>query len=318
MKITILEPLAVEEDKLRQMTKYITEKGHELEIFDSISKDDEEAKSRVKDTDILIIANSPLSGEVIKSAENLKMIAVAFTGYDHVDLDACKEKGILVSNAAGYSTHSVAELAFGFIINLYRNILPMDSKARAGETKVGYRFRDLYGKTIGIVGTGAIGRAVANIGQAFGCNVIAYDKFENDTLLFTGIKYYSLEELLRKSDIVTVHIPLNNETKRLFGKEEFAIMKEDAIFINTARGPIVDNDALADALNNGLIAGAGIDVFDIEPPLNTSEKLLNAKNTIVAPHIGFFTEEAMVKRAEITFDNVYSWLSERPINVISQ
>lgn len=318
MKVTILEPLAVEESKLREMARFITDNGYELEIYDSIAKNDEEAKKRVEDTDVLVIANSPLSGDVIRSAKKLKMISVAFTGYDHVDLEACNENNILVSNAAGYSTYSVAELAFGFIIGLYRNMLPMNNKAKNGEEKSGYRFRDLNGKVIGIVGTGTIGKRVANIGQAFGCEVIAYDKFENDTLLFTGIKYYSLDDLLKKSDIVTVHLPLNDETRKIFGKREFEIMKEDSIFINTARGAIVDNDALADALNNDIIGGAGIDVFDTEPPLDPKEKILNAKNVIVSPHIGFFTEEAMIKRAEITFDNIYSWIKGTPKNAVNK
>ncbi|QQK08279.1 NAD(P)-dependent oxidoreductase [Miniphocaeibacter halophilus] len=317
MKITILEPLSVEDSKLKQMAKYITNEGHELEIYNTIAKDDEEAKERVKDTDILIIANSLLSGEVIRTAKNLKMISVAFTGYDHVDLEACRERNILVSNAAGYSTTSVAELAYGLIIGLYRNILPMDKATRDGRTKAGYRYRDLYKKTIGVVGTGAIGKHVANIALAFGCKVVAYDKDENNSLKFSGVKYLDLEELLKVSDIVTVHLPLLESTRKLFGRKEFELMKDDAIFINTARGPIVDNDALADALNENIIGGAGIDVFDIEPPLKGEEKLLKAKNTIVTPHIAFFTEEAMVRRAEITFDNVYSWINKKPKNIVS-
>lgn len=316
MKITILEPLAVEEKVLRNMAEYITNEGHELEIFNSISKDDNEAKERIKDTDILIIANSPLNGEVIKSAEKLKMIAVAFTGVDHLDLEACKEKNILVSNAAGYSTSSVAELAFGFIIDLYRNILPLDSLTREGKTKVGFRYRDIQGKTLGVIGAGAIGRHVINIGLAFGCDILVYNRTEYEELKSLGVKFVSLEELLKESDIVTIHTPLTVDTKHLIGADELKIMKSDAILINTARGPIVDNDALADALNEGIIAGAGIDVFDIEPPLNVDEKILNAKNAIVAPHIGFFTEEAMVRRAEITFDNVNSWLNNSPKNII--
>ncbi len=316
MKITILEPLAVEEEKLRKMAEYITKDGHELDIYNSKGKNDEELIERVKDTDILIIANSPLSGDVIRSAKNLKMIAVAFTGVDHVDLDACRERDIIVSNAAGYSTSSVAELAFGMMISIYRNLVPLDEVTRKGGTKDGYRQIDLYEKTLGVVGTGAIGSHVANIGLAFGCKVIAYNRSVNKELQDKGVEFVSLEELLKMSDIVTIHLPLNDSTKGLIGEKEIALMRENSILINTARGPIVDNKALAKALKNRDILGAGIDVFDIEPPLNLDEELLDTDNTVLAPHIGFATEEAMVRRAEITFDNVDSFIKGSPKNLI--
>ena len=316
MKITILEPLAVEEEKLRKMAEYITKEGHELDIYNSKGKNDEELIERVKDTEILIIANSPLSEDVIRSAKKLKMIAVAFTGVDHVDLDACRERDIIVSNAAGYSTSSVAELAFGMMISIYRNLVPLDEVTRKGGTKDGYRQIDLYEKTLGIVGTGAIGSHVANIGLAFGCKVIAYNRSVNKDLQDKGVEFVSLEELLKISDIVTIHLPLNDSTKGLIGEKEIALMKEDSILINTARGPIVDNKALAKALKNKDILGAGIDVFDIEPPLNLDEELLDTDNTVLAPHIGFATEEAMVRRAEITFDNVDSFIKGSPKNLI--
>lgn len=316
MKITILEPLTVEEEKLRKMAEYITKDGHELDIYNSKGKNDEELIERVKDTDILIIANSPLSGDVIRSAKNLKMIAVAFTGVDHVDLDACRERDIIVSNAAGYSTSSVAELAFGMMISIYRNLVPLDEVTRKGGTKDGYRQIDLYEKTLGVVGTGAIGSHVANIGLAFGCKVIAYNRSVNKELQDKGVEFVSLEELLKMSDIVTIHLPLNDSTKGLIGEKEIALMKENSILINTARGPIVDNKALAKALKNRDILGAGIDVFDIEPPLNLDEELLDTDNTVLAPHIGFATEEAMLRRAEITFDNVDSFIKGSPKNLI--
>lgn len=316
MKITILEPLAVEEEKLRKMAEYITKDGHELDIYNSKGKNDEELIERVKDTDILIIANSPLSGDVIRSAKNLKMIAVAFTGVDHVELDACRERDIIVSNAAGYSTSSVAELAFGMMISIYRNLVPLDEVTRKGGTKDGYRQIDLYEKTLGVVGTGAIGSHVANIGLAFGCKVIAYNRSVNKELQDKGVEFVSLEELLKMSDIVTIHLPLNDSTKGLIGEKEIALMKENSILINTARGPIVDNKALAKALKNRDILGAGIDVFDIEPPLNLDEELLDTDNTVLAPHIGFATEEAMLRRAEITFDNVDSFIKGSPKNLI--
>ena len=317
MKITILEPLAVKEDQLKNIFKKLTDSGHKLEIYDTIAKDENEQIERMKDTDILVIANSPLGSKAIKSAENLKMIAVAFTGFDHVDMEACKERNILVSNASGYANTAVAELAVGMALDLYRNIISMDEKTRELKTKAGYRFRELKGKKVGIIGTGAIGSETAKLFHAFGCEILAYSNSEKKEILGLGGKYLSLEDLLKESDVISLHLPYNKSTERLIGENEFKLMKNDAIFINCARGQIVDNEALKNALNNDLIGGAGIDVFDKEPPLNEDESLLKAKNILLSPHIGYFTEEAMIKRAEITLKNIEGFLNNKPINVVS-
>lgn len=317
MKITILEPLAVKEDQLKNIFKKLTDSGHKLEIYDTIAKDENEQIERMKDTDILVIANSPLGSKAIKSAENLKMIAVAFTGFDHVDMEACKERNILVSNASGYANTAVAELAVGMALDLYRNIISMDEKTRELKTKAGYRFRELKGKKVGIIGTGAIGSETAKLFHAFGCEILAYSNSEKKEILDLGGKYLSLEDLLKESDVISLHLPYNKSTERLIGENEFKLMKNDAIFINCARGQIVDNEALKNALNNDLIGGAGIDVFDKEPPLNEDESLLKAKNILLSPHIGYFTEEAMIKRAEITLKNIEGFLNNKPINVVS-
>ena len=316
MKITILEPLGVSEEQLREIAKPITDKGHELIIHNEKSTDTEVLKERVKDTDALIIANSPLKKEVIEAAENLKMISVAFTGFDHVDLESCKERGITVSNAAGYSTHSVAELAYGLMISLLRKIVPLDKVTRDGGTMAGYRQNDLYGRTLGIVGMGAIGKKVASLGLAFGCNVLAYNRSQDEELVKQGVKYMELDNLLKESDVVTIHLPLTADTKGLISEDKLKLMKKDALLVNTARGPIIDNEALAKALNEGWIGGAGIDVFDMEPPIPGDYSLLKAKNAILTPHIGFATEEAMVRRAHIAFGNVDGWMEGTPQNLV--
>lgn len=315
MKIVILESLSINKEELKKVSKSLIDKGHELVIYED-KVDNEELKGRVKDADVLVIANMPLEAEVINAAEKLKFIAVAFTGVDHVDLDACKEKGIKVSNAAGYSTNSVAELAFGLMISLLRNIVILDDIVREGGTKSGYAQLDLMGRTLGVLGTGEIGSSVAEIGLAFGCNVIAYNRSQNMDLINKGVKYLPLEEVLKESDIVTIHMPLTNDTKSLIDKKSLELMKPTAFLINTARGPIVDNNALAQALEEGLIAGAGIDVFDMEPPIPLDYPLLEAPNTILIPHIGFATEEAMVRRAEITFRNISMWEEDKQQNII--
>ncbi len=315
MKIVILESLSINNEELDKVIKPLVDSGHELVVYND-KVDDEELKLRVKDADVLVIANMPLSGEVIEAAEKLKYIAVAFTGVDHVDLNKCKEKAIKVSNAAGYSNNSVAELAFGLMISLLRNIVILDDVVREGGTKEGYGQFDLKGKTLGVLGTGEIGSVVAEIGLAFGCKVIAYNRSENSSLVDKGVKYHSLEEVLKNSDIVTIHMPLTNETKNLINKEKLELMKDTAFLINAARGPIVDNNALAKALEDGVIAGAGIDVFDMEPPIPLDYPLLEAPNTILIPHIGFATEEAMVRRAEITIRNIIKWEEGKQENII--
>ena len=195
MKIVVLEPLEIPEKDIRSIAKKTVNGEHELILYNDKTADVEVLKDRVKDANVLVIANMLLKGEVINSAEKLKMISIAFTGVDHVDLKVCREKNILVSNAAGYSTNSVAELAFGLIISLLRNIVVLDEVTRNGGTKDGYGQNDLYGKTLGVIGTGAIGKKVAEIGLAFGCHVIAFNRSENKDLISKGVKYVDLEDI---------------------------------------------------------------------------------------------------------------------------
>lgn len=316
MKIVVIEPLGISEEEVRTIAKPITDGGHELIVYSNKTTDSEELKMRAREAEVLVLANMPLKGEVIASDERLKMLSIAFTGVDHVDLKVCRDKNITVSNAAGYSTASVAELTFGLIISVLRNIVPLDKQTRDGKIKDGYSQKDLSGKTLGIVGTGAIGTKVAYIAKAFGCEVIAYNRSEKEELKAIGVRYVSLNELLKNSDIVSIHTPLSESTKGLIGREQLEMMKDSAILINTARGPVVDNKALADALIEGKIAGAGIDVFDMEPPLLKNYPLLGAPNTVVLPHVGFATKEAMVRRANITFKNIEKWLEGKPQNLV--
>lgn len=315
MRIVMLEPLGVSEETVMSLAKPLMDQGHEFMFCGSKIDSEEEKIKRASSADILIIANSPLSGKVIRSAKNLKMISVAFTGVDHVDAEACKERNILVSNAQGYCTYAVAELVFGLILSVLRNILPCDARTRAGKTKDGLVGNELYGKTIGILGTGAIGRRVGEIAKAFGCKLIGYDNYQSDEAKELGIEYVSMEKLFTDSDIITLHTPLTEETKLLVNEERLAMMKPTAVLINAARGPIVDSKALADALNAGKIAGAGIDVFEVEPPVAVDHPLFSAKNITLTPHIAFATKESIYRRAEITFSNISAWMEGKPENV---
>ena len=262
-----------------------------------------------------MIANNPYPAEAVLAADSLKLLNVAFTGIDHVGLDACAQKGVTVCNAADYSNETVAELVIGMTISLLRKISEGDARVRSGGTSAGLAGREIAGRTVGIIGTGRIGMITARLFLAFGAKVIAYSRHVKPVAEAIGIEYVSLEELMRRSDIISLHTPNNSSTRGMITRELFGLMKPTAIFINCARGPIIDDEALADALNEGRIAGAGIDVFDVEPPLPEDQPLLHAKNCLLTPHVAFLSEEAMVRRAHIAFDNTIAYLDGKPRNV---
>lgn len=315
MKITLLEPLGIPAEVLARYQAGLEDKGHTFTAYSDKTTDPVELIRRTGDSDIAIIANNPYPAQVVAAASNLKMLDVAFTGIDHVALDTCKEKGIMICNAAGYSTQCVAELAIGLTIACLRKMPACETATRNGGVGGPLRGREIGGRTVGIVGTGAIGTMTARLFQAFGAKVIAYSRTVRPEVEAMGVAYVSLEELMARSDIVSIHVPNNQETKGLISKERIAAMKPSALLINVARGAIVDNAALAEALNKSKLAGAGIDVFDMEPPIPEDYPLLHAKNTVLTPHVAFATDESMLRRAEIVFQNVEAYLAGNPENV---
>lgn len=315
MNIALLEPLGVSPELIDELARPLRDAGHTFTAYDTKTTDPAELARRSAGADVVMIANNPYPASVIEAADALKMIAVAFTGIDHVGLDACRARGITVCNCAGYSDVSVAELTIGLTIDVLRKVRAGDAAVRAGGTAAGLTGREIAGKTVGIVGTGKIGVQTARLFKAFGACVLGYARHEHPEALEAGVVYAPLEELLAQSDIVSLHLPLNDTTRKSFGAAQFAQMKQGAVFINCARGAIVDNDALAAALTSGHLAGAGIDVFDAEPPIDPAYPLLQAPNTIFTPHVAFLTEEAMVRRAHIEFENVAAYLAGTPQNV---
>ncbi len=313
MKLVIIEPIGVQKEKLIEMAKEALGNQVEIVAYDTKTTDTNELIMRGKDAEIIVVSNLPLNREVILGCEKLKLLSVAFTGIDHIAMDACKEKDVMVCNCAGYSTVAVADLVFGMLISLYRNIIPCDKVCREEGTKDGLIGFELEGKKFGIVGLGAIGSRVAKIAMAFGCEVYAYSRTKKE---IPGVTFTDLDTLLETCDVVSLHTPLNESTKGLINKDRIDKMKANAILINTARGPVVDSSALADALKEGKIAGAGIDVFEIEPPIKSDHPLFHAPNTIVTPHIAFASKEALLKRAVIVFENVKKWLENEPQNVM--
>ena len=314
MKLVVIEPLGVQKNTLNKIIKNTFNDELEIILYDKTATSNKELIERGKDAAIIVVANQPLNTEVINGFEKLKMLSVAFTGVDHVDLKTCKNKNITVCNSAGYSTASVADLVFGLLICFYRNIISCNQFVRAGKTKDGLIGFELEGKKFGIIGTGAIGLKVAEIAKVFGCDVYAYSRTKKD---IPNITYTDLDTLLSTCDIISLHTPLTDETNNLINKDKLALMKKNAVLINTARGPILNSNDLAEALKNKIIKAALIDVFDQEPPLKVDNVLLTSPNIIATPHIGFASKESLEKRAVIVFNNVQKWLDGKPQNLIN-
>lgn len=308
MNIVLMEPLSVSPEVLEQFAAPLKQAGHTFTAYDTVATENAEMIQRAKDADILMIANHPLPDAVIESCPKLQYISVAFVGIDHVGQAACKAKGIHVSNAAGYCRDAVAELALGLALDCLRNISACNQVVRQGGTKNGLVGHELHGRTVGIIGTGDTGIRTAQLYKAFGCRVLGYSRSQRQLALDSGVEYVSLEQLLQESDIVSVHTPLNENTKNLINAQRVAMMKQGAILINTSRGPVVDSQAVADALNSGHLAALGTDVFEVEPPVAEDHPFFTAKNVVATPHVAFATLESLNRRAEITFDNVVKWL----------
>jgi len=314
MKIVFLEPLSLCGCKANALKNEFQDKGHELIVFNDRNENEDELITRAEGADIIAVSNIRISKHFIDSCTKLKMISVAFTGVDHIDMNTCRNRNIIVSNSAGFSNESVAELAIGMMISTYRNIAWGDTITRMGGARENYLGSEINGKTVGIIGCGNIGERVAEICKVFGCNILAYNRTPKK---IEGVTFTDKETLLKESDIITLHTPLTEETKGLISNDDFNIMKPSAILINTARGPVVDKQALYDALYNNKIAGAATDVYDKEPPLDKDDILLKAPNLLMLPHVAYATHESFEKRLNIVIDNIKLWLDGMPRNIMN-
>lgn len=263
----------------------------------------DEATATPDKVEVIVTVLKKLDKEYLQQFPNLKMIAVAFTGYDSVDMEYCKEHGIAIYNVPKYSTNSVVELAIGLTIAVLREITFGNDIIRNKK----WSFKpgiELFGKTVGIMGTGEIGVATARIFKAFGCEVIGWSRSENEAFKTLGAKYIAdKQEFFAAADIVSVHLPLNKDTKGIIGKKELAAMKMTAVLVNTARGAIVNEGELIAALEQNKIAGAGLDVFEKEP-VDSNNRLLKLDNVVLTPHVAYKTEEALNRRMEVTVKNI--------------
>lgn len=311
MKIVFVESLGLCECAVQTRIAFLKQQGHTVLFYADRDEHEDVLIERAREADILVISNIPLKKHFFDNCPNLKMISVAFTGVDHIDLEECRKRGIIVSNSAGYSTEAVAELAIGMMIAVYRKIVGGDAITRISEDRQGILGSELHGKTMGIIGLGAIGQRVATLANAFGCKVIAYNRSRKNVDRVTQVDKATL---LRQSDILTVHLPLTPDTKDFIAGEEFSQMQPHVILINTARGPVVNQNALYTALRKGQIAGAAVDVYDREPPLPANFELFNAPNLLMLPHLGYATKEAFGIRLDIVVKNIEMWLAGTPQN----
>ena len=315
MNIVLLEPLGIPDTLLQQRLEPLRAARHQVTVYPDRPASLEESIRRAKDAEILILTNSPFPARAVDACPCLRYLDVAFTGIDHVAVDACRTRNILISNASGYSDQAVAELTIGMMLSLLRRMPACDNAVRSGAGSKGLTGRELGGKTVGIIGFGRIGQRVARLCQAFDAHVIASDPVPSEAAQALGIPYLPLEELLSTADIVTLHAPSTPATASMIGAPQLALMRPEALFINCARGALVDQQALCDALNEGRIAGAAADVFPQEPPLPANAPLLHARNVVLTPHIAFATEESMLRRAQIVFENLNAYLAGTPIRL---
>jgi len=288
------------------------------EIYDRSSP--AEVLKRAGGAEMVLVNKIVLSRESIFMLPHLKYIGVTATGYNIVDLAAARERGITVTNVPSYGTKSVAQMTLALLLELTQRVGHHGQTVREGRWTAcpdfcywDYPLLELDGLTFGIVGFGRIGRAVATMAAAFGMKVLAHSRASRAGL---DVEFVDLETLFRQSDVISLHCPLTPETKHLINAERLSWMKSSAILLNTSRGALVDEPALAEALNSGRIAGAGLDVLSVEPPL-ADNPLFNAKNCLITPHIAWATRAASARLLEISIANVQAFLAGKPQNVVS-
>ena len=309
MNIVCVESLGIGRERFESLKAHYASMGHTFTYYMDRNEDEATLADRMREADVAVISNIKLPASVLSQCTKLRYLSVAFTGLDHIDLAYCREHGITVQNAAGYSTTAVSELAVGMMLDLLRNIVTLNEMIRQGGSRGTFLGRELRGKTVGIVGTGAIGTATARLLLAFGAKVIAWSRTERSEVKALGVEYVSLEALLQQSDIVSLHVPLCDATRGLIGEKELALMKPTALLVNTARGPVCDIAAVGRALIESRIAGAAFDVFEKEPPLPIDHLLLSTNRCLVTPHVAFATEESFAARADIVFGHVDEFLA---------
>ena len=293
----------------------------EVVVYDRTPK--EMVVERAKDAEIIYTNKTVIDEAVLNELTKLKYIGVLATGYNVVDIETAGKKNVVVTNIPGYSTASVAQMTFALILELTQHAQRHSDAVMSGKWSHSpyycfwdYPLIELAGKTIGIIGYGSIGRKVGEIATAFGMNIIGSKRVRNDMSHIENFSWAEIPELMEKSDFVSIHCPLTTETMGIINKDSLRLMKRTAFLINASRGPIMVDEDVADALNNDVIAGAGLDVVSVEPP-QQDNPLFKAKNCIITPHIAWATIEARGRLMDITVNNLASFLSGKPVNVVN-
>jgi D-lactate dehydrogenase len=332
MKIVVFEAEAWESQAFKRF-----EDEHEV-IFDERRLTAETAKDHPGAQILSVFIYSDLSRKALERLKDLRFIATRSTGYDHVDMDYCREAGIRVANVPSYGENTVAEHAFAMILAISHNLIEAAERTRRGDfSQRGLTGFDLWGRTLGVVGAGDIGAHAARIGKGFGMEVLAYDVAPREDLAGEiGFEYAALDDLLARSDVVTLHVPGTSETEKMIGKPQFERMKDGAVLINTARGSVVDTEAMLQALASGKLRAAGLDVLPEEPVVREEAELLRSyfekahdldmlladhillrmRNVIITPHSAFNTRDAVGRILDTTADNISAWLEGEGENLV--
>jgi glycerate dehydrogenase len=319
MKIVVLDgytlnPGDLSWDALKQLGEVV--------IYDRTPR--ELVLERSKDAEVILSNKTPLGADIIKQLPSLKFIGVLATGFNVIDIQAAKEQSVIVANVPGYGTDSVVQMTFALLLELCQHVQRHSDSVMGGDWAASadwcywnFPLIELVGKTIGIIGFGRIGQKVGDVATAFGMNIIGSSRHQTDQTQRKNFRWAPIPELLEQSDIVTIHCPLFPETQGLINKDSLKTMKKSAFLLNTSRGPIIVDQDLADALNNDVIAGAGIDVLSAEPPPKDNP-LFGAKNCIITPHIAWATKEARTRLMGMVVDNLTSFINGNPVNVVNK
>ncbi|RLE42387.1 hydroxyacid dehydrogenase [Candidatus Woesearchaeota archaeon] len=331
MRIAFFEIKGWEKPFLRRMLK-----EHELEFFkEPLTLDTANLAKQYSVVSVFIY--SKITRELLKKLPKLKLLVTRSTGFDHIDINACKKHGIVVCNVPYYGENTVAEHTFALILSISRNIHKSYLRTLRNDFSIeGLKGFDLMGKTLGVIGTGHIGLHVIRIAKGFSMRVLAYDIHPNTVAAeVLGFRYVSMEQLLKKSDIITLHVPYNKHTHHLINKHTIKLMKRGAILINTSRGGVVDTEALIEALDSGILAGVGLDVLEGEDLIKEEKQLLYDKanleklaqlvkdhillsrdNVVFTPHIAFYSQEALERILATTVQNIIAFLRGKPENTV--
>ena len=281
----------------------------------------ETTREYIKDADVIIFNKTRMNEELLKDAPNVKVLAITATGFDNIDLEYCKSRGIAAANVKAYSTPAVAQHTFAMALFVLEKISYYDEYVKSGRysSQSGFcnfdeKYNELSGKTWGIIGMGNIGRSVARIAEAFGCKVIFYSASGNSTC--TDYERVELETLLKESDVLSIHCPLSDRTRNLINRDTLKLMKRNAILINVARGPVVNDADLAEALNNGTIAGAGLDVLGVEPMEkdNPLGLIKDSRKLLITPHMAWASVESRQRCFDEVFENIRAFMEGRERN----